>query len=281
MKKTILFIGITLFVFSAKAQTVYVPSGTSGIGTSSNANVGIGTSTPEAKLSMHTQDYDASISSTYPTASSRGDIVQFIETSNNGIEIGNGRGVNDRKAWILARHTDLDYIQYGTFYSTLHLQPNVGNKTNYMGVAIGYGADTSLTVGTHLAVNGKVGIGTTAPDQLLTVNGKIHAQEVIIDLDVPVADYVFAKDYKLMPISDVEKYVQENSHLPEIPSAEEVKGKGLSMGEMQNKMLQKVEELTLYIIQQDKKIQIQNEMINSMKDKLDRLESKSATNEKK
>jgi hypothetical protein len=114
--------------------------------------------------------------------------------------------------------------------------------------------------------NGNVGIGTTNPDQKLTVNGKIHAQEVIVDLNVP-ADYVFAKDYTLMPLQKVEQYVQQNSHLPEIPSAAEVKQQGLSIGEMQNKLLQKVEELTLYAIQQNKKIEAMEKRIKELEAK--------------
>jgi hypothetical protein len=99
---------------------------------------------------------------------------------------------------------------------------------------------------------GRVGIGTTTPDQKLTVKGKIHAEEVIVDLNVPVADYVFKPNYKLMPLPEVEQFVKTNSHLPEIPSANEISKNGLSMGEMQNKLLQKVEELTLYMIEQNK-----------------------------
>jgi len=101
---------------------------------------------------------------------------------------------------------------------------------------------------------GNVGIGTTIPDQKLTVKGKIHAEEVIVDLNVPVADYVFKPTYKLMPLHEVEQFVKTNSHLPEIPSATEITKNGLSMGEMQNKLLQKVEELTLYAIEMRKEI---------------------------
>jgi len=78
--------------------------------------------------------------------------------------------------------------------------------------------------------SGSVGIGTITPDQKLTVKGKIHAEEVIVDLSVPVADYVFAKGYDLMSLHKVEQYVKNNSHLPDILSAFEIKEQGLSMG---------------------------------------------------
>lgn len=109
--------------------------------------------------------------------------------------------------------------------------------------------------GNHFIQNGNVGIGSQNPDQKLTVKGKIHAEEVIIDLAVP-ADYVFKPNYKLMPLPQVEQFVKKNSHLPEIPSASEISKNGLSVGEMQNKLLQKVEELTLYAIEQQKQIEL-------------------------
>ena len=107
--------------------------------------------------------------------------------------------------------------------------------------------------------DGKVSIGTTdldnTPNVLLTVKGTIHTKEVLIDLNAPLADYVFDENYQLMPLSQVKQYVKENNHLPEMPSAAEVSKNGMSMGEMQNKLLQKVEELTLYIIEQQKRIE--------------------------
>lgn len=111
---------------------------------------------------------------------------------------------------------------------------------------------------------GFVGIGTKTPDQMLTVNGAIHAKEVLVDMDI-LADYVFSPDYSLMPLNKVEAFVKTNKHLPAIPSAAEVKKKGLSMGEMQNKLLQKIEELTLYVIEQQKQIEQQNEEITKLK----------------
>lgn len=78
------------------------------------------------------------------------------------------------------------------------------------------------------------------------------------------ADYVFAKEYKLKKLEEVEAYINQHSHLPNFPSAAEVSEKGIGTAEMQNKLLEKIEELTLYLIQQDKKIkalEVENKMI--------------------
>ena len=132
---------------------------------------------------------------------------------------------------------------YLTFY---------GDQSGAIGYNFGGVNGTLMTING----NGNVSIGTTLPDPtnaMLTVNGTIHAKEVDVDVNIP-ADYVFKSDYNLMSLNDVEKYVKTNSHLPDIPSAEEITKNGFKMGEMQNKLLQKVEELTLYVIEQQKKI---------------------------
>src|SRR5690606_37013801 len=92
---------------------------------------------------------------------------------------------------------------------------------------------------------------------------KIHAEEIKVDLAVP-ADYVFQKyftgfsdlkpDYEMFSLKEVESFIKENHHLPNVPSAEEIQENGLHLGEMNNLLLQKVEELTLYIIEQNKRI---------------------------
>jgi hypothetical protein len=95
---------------------------------------------------------------------------------------------------------------------------------------------------------GNVGVGTITPDFKLTVNGKIKAEELQVVVDVP-ADYVFTPEYNLMSLNEVAKYIEANNHLPNIPSAEYIKENGWQVGEMNNKLLEKVEELTLYLIQ--------------------------------
>jgi hypothetical protein len=120
--------------------------------------------------------------------------------------------------------------------------------------------------------NGKVGIGTTSPDEKLTVKGKIHTQEVKVDLlGACVPDYVFASDYKLKTLQEVEDYIKENSHLPEIPSAQEIEKNGLMLAEMNMGLLKKVEELTLYMIQQEKKNNTQKKEIEFSKREIEKL----------
>lgn len=128
-----------------------------------------------------------------------------------------------------------------------------------------------LSLGTNdterLRINGStgnVGIGTKNPDQKLTVKGKIHAEDVIVDMNVP-ADYVFQKyydnyssireDYSMMNLNELESFIKENKHLPEIPSGNQMTIDGIALGDFQMKLLQKIEELTLYAISQNKEIE--------------------------
>jgi len=102
----------------------------------------------------------------------------------------------------------------------------------------------------------------------LGVNGKIICEGMRVKLKAEWADYVFDEDYDLMSLEEVETHIQENKHLPGVPSAKEVAETGLDIEIMQVKMMEKIEELTLYIIEQDKQIKTQQTQINElMKDK--------------
>ncbi|TGE20768.1 hypothetical protein E5K00_22575 [Hymenobacter aquaticus] len=94
-------------------------------------------------------------------------------------------------------------------------------------------------------------------DAKLSVYGKITANSLYILADNPTnwADYVFAKGYKLTPLRELEAYVQKNQHLPEIPTTAEVTANGVNLGEMNVLLLKKVEELTLHLIEMDKKLE--------------------------
>ncbi|UII22642.1 hypothetical protein [Fulvivirga ligni] len=105
-----------------------------------------------------------------------------------------------------------------------------------------------------LIVKGKVGIGTAVPGSYkLAVEGKIGAREINVQTG-SWADYVFEEEYSLTPLSELKNYIHINKHLPGIPTSSEVAANGVDLGEMNKKLLEKVEELTLYIIQQSEEI---------------------------
>jgi len=216
----------------------------------SNGNVGIGTTSPIALLSVQA----AYGTSNFPTISSKGDILGFLVSGNNGIEFGSARASNERKSWILARHSS---SSYGKHYSILHLQPDIGDVSKYKGVAIGYKPNAHITSGFYLSVN-----------------GKIESEEIKVQ-NVTGADFVFAPDYNLMPLTEIETYIKANHHLPEVPSAAQMKANGVELGKMNMLLLQKIEELTLHQIEmnrllreQQKQLKVQNQKITNLENKL-------------
>jgi hypothetical protein len=106
----------------------------------------------------------------------------------------------------------------------------------------------------YVNFNGNVGIGTSTPTERLSVNGKIRAQEIKVET-INWPDYVFEETFKPLSLADLESYIKINKHLPGIPSAKEVILNGINLGEMNAKLLKKIEEQTLYIIEQDKKLE--------------------------
>ena len=142
-----------------------------------------------------------------------------------------------------------------------------GNGDGNSGTPNDGGSGTSTCESIHCA-DGKVGIGTTTPDMMLTVKGKIHAEEMKIDLNIPAPDYVFKSDYNLRSIEEVEAFIEENSHLPEIPSAKEFAENGVMQAEMDMHLLKKIEELTLYTIEQQKEI----DRLKAIEERLNKLE---------
>lgn len=103
--------------------------------------------------------------------------------------------------------------------------------------------------------NGKIEVSNDTEKILqLESDGKLRTREIFVDaLSWP--DYVFEKDYQLMPLNEVESFIDENGHLPEVPSAEEVEENGQNVGEMNKILLKKIEELTLHLIKQQRQIE--------------------------
>lgn len=121
----------------------------------------------------------------------------------------------------------------------------------------------------RISLNGKVGINIEnyQDDYSLAVNGGIITTEVYIAEADNWPDHVFADDYKLMGLHELENFIRANRHLPEVPSEEEVLENGYDMGEMQQTLLKKIEELTLYTIQLQQQIERQQKEIDELKAK--------------
>ncbi len=151
-------------------------------------------------------------------------------------------------------------------YGNLIIQPRNGNfdiglrtgtnqEKGFYITGQGYLSADGDDEGIIIDNSGNVGIGTNQnlTDAKLNVNGKIKAEEIQIQQDV-LPDFVFNADYSLMSLEETETFIKQNKHLPAIPTAQEAKENGINMGEMQAKLLQKIEELTLHMIEVNKKV---------------------------
>ncbi|MDR6922397.1 hypothetical protein [Chryseobacterium sp. 2987] len=174
---------------------------------------------------------------------------QFISTTtsdtfqvlNHGANVGNGSSL----VW-------LSYKEY---------QPNNPGIFDVSGITSLNGPFESIL---SLKANGKMVLGPSSltfncsdcNDYRLFVKNGIRTEKIKVDIaaDNGWADYVFEKDYKLMPLNELDKFISENGHLPEVPTTEEAIKNGVELKEMNILLLKKVEELTLYMIQQSKEI---------------------------
>ncbi|GAB1856184.1 hypothetical protein MHTCC0001_10190 [Flavobacteriaceae bacterium MHTCC 0001] len=139
----------------------------------------------------------------------------------------------------------------GEIYSALEFYQATGENNHERRIRI-----TSNNSNPTFFNAGNVGIGTTTPDSKLTVAGNIHAQEVKVTVNAG-ADFVFEEDYALPSLQQLEQFIKTNKHLPEIASEKEMQENGLHLAEMNIKLLQKIEELTLYVIEQNKSMERQ------------------------
>jgi hypothetical protein len=192
-----------------------------------SGNIGINNTAPTSKLHVQLGNIQITNSQTAPDITKTGLTLGSLGTST-------------------AAATDYSWIQSSS--GPLLLNPMSGNTlttqtNNY--VAIGYSANRSVSPG--------VGYN-------LLVAGKIMCEELKIKIKTAAnwPDYVFASDYKLMSVDSLQNYISQNLHLPNVPSAKEVEENGIMAGEMNGILLKKVEELTLYMIEQNKNISNQS-----------------------
>ncbi|WP_406845365.1 hypothetical protein [Flavobacterium soyae] len=125
----------------------------------------------------------------------------------------------------------------------------------------------------YINTSGNLGLGTMNPTSKLTVAGNINSREVKVTVDAG-ADFVFENNYNLLSLNALDKYIRENKHLPEIASADEMKKEGINLSEMNIKLLQKIEELTLYTIEQQKNTEKLTKIIETLTKRLEVVEEK-------
>ncbi|TKG87811.1 cell wall anchor protein [Puteibacter caeruleilacunae] len=135
-------------------------------------------------------------------------------------------------------------------FNSFDLDWILGNTGNYLRTGLGIGMYKASS--DFLSVAGNT-----------SIDGTLKAKEVLVKTDV-WADYVFKSDYKLQRLEDVDTFIKENKHLPGLPNESEVKENGFSVSEMNVKLLEKIEELTLYMINQDKMNKQQTELLEKV-----------------
>ncbi|MDP2723567.1 MAG: hypothetical protein Q8O72_12490 [Bacteroidales bacterium] len=242
--------------------------------------VGIGTETPANKLHIKGKTGEATALFIEPsvwddgTAPGGGDVRTTFSTTGAYLLLGNAsHGIGAKMHQGLIFSTEYGYIfddgylklgkgnpHYGDVLTCIDAQGNARWSPIEM-------PDPSpwLPCGTsdiHYS-EGNVGIGTdNTGGYKLAVNGNINAKLLKISVNVPASDYVFQEDYKLMPLYELERFVNKNQHLPEVKSAKEFKEEGYNVGDMDDVLLRKVEELTLYTIEQQKQIDAQKKLVD-------------------
>lgn len=262
--------GVDLYLIGSKGGdvssgydggNVYIDAGQKGGATKKDGNifigtqygnVGIGTATPANRVSIAgltsgTSGLQFTQLNSSSTAGTGNGKVLSLDATGNVILVNGATG--GTAGWSFTGNNSLTA---GSFIGTTDATELILKSNNVEGIRIG--------------TNGNIGIGTaqiTNAGYKLYVEGNIRTRKVRVDSDANWADYVFEKDYQLLPLAALEKFVQEHHHLPGVPSAAEVKKDGLDLGDNQAVLLKKIEELTLYIIEQDKKLKALQELVES------------------
>ncbi|GGH31427.1 hypothetical protein GCM10011418_44210 [Sphingobacterium alkalisoli] len=211
-----------------------------------SGNVGIGTTNPLARLQVKGDVM-------FERLSGGNNYVLISGASNGSFITSDDPGTNHKNLFIRVAPTGDNATDRHLFFQTGKV--NGEFQTRF-----------------YIAGNGNVGIGTTSPTTKLSVNGNIRAKEIKVET-ANWPDYVFQDEYEAMSLPEIEQFIKQNGHLPEIPSASEVEKEGISLGEMNKLLLKKIEELTLLLIEKNREIEYQGKEITEMKDSIKQVKN--------
>ncbi|WP_286756489.1 hypothetical protein [Roseivirga sp. UBA838] len=182
---------------------------------------------------------------------------------------GHERGIFFREGFSNVNKYNVSILAYD--HNNGGVSPDGLSINGFDGVSFSTGSDTR-NERMRVAQNGNVGIGTTSPNEKLEVNGTIRSKKVKVEAS-PWPDYVFSPNFKLRTLDEVEQFIEQNQHLPEVPSAKEIEANGQDLGDIQAVLLKKIEELTLYTIEQEKRLQASDDRFQALDSKYQKLES--------
>jgi len=251
MKKHVIVFGLLFFSSFGFSQNVF--------NTAVGTFVGIGTITPTSPLDIYGGTVAATQTLDLAKFSAKANLL--VGASNNTFKIQHSGGSSGGACRLQMAYgvSNLGFIEFPVSRAFLHAPR----------IAASFGFDSSDLM--EIWSDGRVKIGTTP----MPGGYKLFVEEGILTEKVKVAiksttdwsDYVFATDYDLMPLSEVEAFTKENNHLPNVPSAKEMVENGLDVASMDAKLLEKIEELTLYLIEQKKEIEKLKTEVNALSQK--------------
>lgn len=224
-----------------------------------SGSVGIGTTTPKAILDVGSFIPNGTLGTVF------GRLAEG-NTTGSGTFLG-VKGYGTQETDYGGNSFAIEHSFYGAVNSSINFHR--GNSTT--GGYLTFNTNTNVER-VRITRYGDVGIGTSVPDAKLAVKGDIHANEVRVDLFGAIApDYVFEQSYKLPSLAEIQRYINQNKHLPEVPSAKEMDENGMNLKEMNLLLLKKVEEITLYLIELKKdndSLKNENEILSKRIDEI-------------